>query len=305
MQRPRPLFVINPVAGGGRAKRVMDRAAGAIPGPAEIVVSTAPGDAEELALRGAREGFSPVVAVGGDGTAQEVANGLLHCPEPPPMSIVPAGGGNDLARTLRLPKDPMAAIRLAWSDVAGAIDVGACNGRHFLNVAGVGLDTKVAMAVNARPDGSRGRLTYVAEALAELRRYENPELTLRLDDEVIVTKSLLVAIGNGRYFAGGMKVCPGADPADGWFDVTIGGDLGRLETLALLPTIFVGQHGRHGKVAFHRVRRVCIEGPAEMAVQLDGEIAGALPAEIGVRPGALRIVGWRGGNRRFVEKARP
>lgn len=274
--------------------RVIDRARGAFRGPAEVVVSSSPADAEEQACRGAIEGFSPVVAVGGDGTAQQVANGLMRCPEPPPMGIVPAGSGNDLIRPLRLPKDPGTAIGLAWSDVAGAIDVGTCNGRYFLNVAGVGLDTRVAQAVNARADGSRGRLTYVAEALRELRRYENAELTLRLDDVTVVTNVLLIAIGNGTHFAGGMKVCPDADPADGWLDVTIGGDLGRLETLAMLPTIFVGQHGRHRKVAFHRVRRVMIEGPEGMAIQLDGEISGTLPAEIGVRPGALRIVGWRG-----------
>lgn len=297
MKRARPLFVVNPAAGNGRASMVIERARGWFPGPAEIVVSASPRDAEEQALRGALEGFSPVVAVGGDGAAHQVANGLMRCPEPPPMGIVPAGSGNDLIRTLRLPKDPEAAIRLAWSDVASAIDVGTCNGRYFLNVAGVGLDTKVAEAVNARSDGSRGRLTYIVEALRELRRYENPELTLYLDDETVVTKVLLVAIANGRYFASGMKICPDADPVDGWLDVCVGGDLRRMETLALLPTIFAGQHGRHRKVSFHRVRRVRIDGPAGMAVQLDGEISGSLPADIGVRPGALRIAGWRGTGR--------
>lgn len=294
MQRPRPLFVVNPAAGGGRALHAIDRAAPAFPGPAEIAVSAASGDAAELACRGARDGYAPVVAVGGDGTAQEVANGLLRCADPPPLGIVPAGSGNDLARTLRLPRDPVAAARLAWSDAASAIDVGTCGDRHFLNVAGVGLDANVAVAIDARPDGPRGRPTYVTQALAELRRYENPELTLHMDDETIVTKVLLVAIGNGRYFAGGMNVCPAAEPADGWLDVCVGGDLGRLETLALLPAIFAGQHGRHRKVAFYRARRIRIEGPAGVAVQLDGEIAGSPPVEIGIRPGALRIAGWRG-----------
>lgn len=294
MQRAQPLFIVNPAAGNGRAREVIDRSRGTFPGPAEVHISTSPKDAEERAYRAALEGFSPVVAVGGDGTVQQVANGVMRCPEPPPMGIVPAGNGNDLVRTLRLPRDPERAIPLAWSDVAGAIDVGTCNGRVFLNVAGVGLDTKVAQAVNARPDGSRGRLTYVTEALRELRRYENPELMLHLDDLTVVTKSLLVAIGNGRYFAGGMKVCPAAEPADGFLDVTVGGDLTRLETIALLPTIFVGQHGRHRKVAFHRVRRVRIDGPPGMAVQLDGEIVSSLPTEIGICPRALRIAGWSG-----------
>lgn len=274
--------------------RVIDDARRRVMGSAEIVVSTSPADAESQAARGAREGFAPVVAVGGDGTVYQVVNGLMRCENPPPLGIVPAGSGNDLVRTLRLPRDPARSIALAWSDAAGAIDVGTCNQRYFLNVAGVGLDTRVAEAVNARSDGGGGRLTYIAEALRELRRYQNPVLTLRLDEVSITTRVLLVAVGNGRYFAGGMKVCPSADVADGMLDVCIGGDLGRLETLALLPTIFAGQHGRHGKVTTHRVRRLTIEGPPGMSVQLDGEIAGSLPVEIGVRPRALRIAGWSG-----------
>jgi YegS/Rv2252/BmrU family lipid kinase len=289
----RPLFVVNPAAGNGRAARAIERAAVGFPGPAEVVYTSGPGDAAELAFRGAVDGSSTVVAVGGDGTVQEVVSGLMRCPEPPPMGIVAAGSGNDLVRTLRLPSDPVAAARLAWSEVAGTVDVGACNDRYFLNVAGVGLDTKVALAVNARSGRlSRGRLGYVLQALAELRTYENLELTIRMDDRVVTTRSLLMAVANGRYFAGGMMICPEANPADGWLDVCIGGDLGHGETLVLIPAIFVGQHGRSRKVAFHRARTVRIEGPEGLEVQLDGEILDRLPAEFRVLPGALRIAGW-------------
>ncbi len=289
----RPLFVVNPRAGNGKAARVMARAQGAFRGPAEVVHTTGPGDAEQLALQGARDGFAPVVSVGGDGTIQEVVNGLLQVPEPPPLAIVPAGSGNDTVRTLRLPTDPIAAVRLAWGEAGGSVDAGRCNDRHFLNVAGVGLDTQVALAVNAKTGRlARGKLGYIGQALLELRRYENPEFTIRLDDRELTTRSLLVAVANGRYFAGGMEICPEADPADGMLDVCIGGDLTHGEALLLLPAIFVGQHGRHRKVTFHRVRTLTIARPEGLEVQLDGEILETLPATFRVVPGALRVMGW-------------
>ncbi|HYH12430.1 MAG TPA: diacylglycerol kinase family protein [Thermomicrobiales bacterium] len=293
MSESRPLFVVNPSAGNGRATKVMAQAARAFRGPAEVVQTTGPGDAERLAQQGALEGFSPIVSVGGDGTVQEVVNGLMRSPGPPPLGIVPAGSGNDAARTLRLPKDPVEGVRLAWSDRQGAIDLGTCNGRYFLNVAGVGLDTKVAAAVNQRVSRlSRSRAGYIWQALLELRRYANPEFIIHFDDQVMTSRCLLIAVANLRYFAGGMKICPQADPADGWLDVCIGGDLSHLETLVLMPAIFVGQHGRHHKVTFHRVKTMRIECPAGLDVQLDGEIVDTLPAEFKVVPRALRVMGW-------------
>ena len=293
MSASRPLFVVNPSAGNGRAARMMTQARDAFLGPAEVVQTEGPGDAERLAYQGAIEGYSPIVSVGGDGTAQEVVNGLMRSQEPPPLGIVPAGSGNDTVRTLRLPRDPVAAIRLAWSDRQGAIDLGSCNGRYFLNVAGVGLDTKVASAVNQGSSRlSRSRAGYIVQALAELRRYENPEFTICLDDQVLTRRCLLIAVANLRYFAGGMKVCPQAAPADGWLDVCIGGDLSHREALMLMPAIFVGQHGRHHKVEFHRVKTMRIERPEGLDVQLDGEILDRVPAEFSVVPRALRIAGW-------------
>jgi len=295
MSSSRPLFVVNPAAGNGRAAEVLAGAKHAFRGPAEIVHTAGPGDATRLAREGALAGFSPVVSVGGDGTVQEVVNGLMEAPAPPLLGIVAAGGGNDAVRTLRLPRNPAEAVRLAWSERQGAIDLGTCNGRYFLNVAGVGLDTKVAMAVNGKSSRlARGKAGYIGQALVELRRYVNPEFTLVLDGETVVTRSLLVAVANLRYFGGGMKIAPDADPADGLLDVWIGGDLTHREALLLMPAIFLGRHGRHPKVTRHRVRTVRIERPAGLEVQLDGEILETLPAEFTVVPRALRIAGWPG-----------
>lgn len=295
MERTQPLFIVNPAAGNGRAARIATTIADAFRGPADIVATSGPGDAERIACESAEAGASPIMVVGGDGTVHEVLNGVMRAAARPPVGIVPVGGGNDLARGLRLPTDPIAAARAAWDDVATPIDVGRCNDRWFFNVGGVGLDTTVALAVNRRSGRlTHGKLGYIAQALVELSRYTNRDYTVRLDDRQITTRSLLIAVANGRYFAGGMKICPDADPADGYLDVCIGGNLSKLETLALMPAIYVGWHGRHRKVAFHRARTVRIDGPTGAEVQLDGEIGATLPAEFSLMPGALRVVGWRG-----------
>lgn len=182
---------------------------------------------------------------------------------------MPAGSGNDVAQILRLPRDQIETIHLAWSDRQGRIDLGTCNGRCFLNVAGVGLDTKTAAAVNRSASRlSRSRVGYIWPALAELHRYENPECVIHLDDQVLTKRCLLIAVANLRSFAGGMKICPDADPTDGWLDVCIG-DLSHRETLMLTPVIFIGQHGYHHTVTFDRVKTLRAECPVGIDVQLE------------------------------------
>ena len=292
MDQTRPLFIINPAAGHGHAKRILLNVSAAMPGPAEVVFSTVQGDAEDIAYRAALEGFSPIVGVGGDGTLHQIANGLMRSPNPPPVGIIPAGSGNDLIRTLGLPSDPEEATRLIWSDVSGAIDIGMCNDRYYLNVGGVGLDTRVVKAMEGGSGGVYGgKLSYLVHAVRELSRYTNPEFVIRLDGHALPTRSLLVAIANARYYAGGMQICPDADMADGLLDVCVAGDLSRREVLGLVPSIYFGRHGRHHKVSFHKARTVQIESSTDMDVQLDGEIVTALPAEFRIVPQALRVVG--------------
>jgi diacylglycerol kinase (ATP) len=293
MADARPLFIVNPAAGNGRAASALANAS--FTGPADIVHTSAPGDAERLTHQATLDGFSPVVAVGGDGTVQEVVNGLMRAPQPPPLGIVAAGGGNDAVRSLRLPKNHNEAIRLAWSSHSRPIDLGRCNDRYFLNVAGVGLDTQVAAAVNAS-DGrfAHGKAGYIVQALKELRHYVNAAYRITLDGEVVETEAILVAVANLRYFAGGMKIAPNADPTDGLLDVWIGRNISRLEALMLFPAIFAGQHGRHPRVTHHRVKSVTIESDTPLDVQLDGEIVETLPATFDVVPSALRIAGLRG-----------
>lgn len=291
----RPLFVLNRTAGGGRGHRAEALVRAALRehgGRGELVCTERPWHAAELAEQGARAGYGPVVGVGGDGTLAEIANGLLRVADAPPLAAVPVGTGNDYARCLGLPGDPAAAVRLVWRGVPARMDVGLCGERAFLNAGGVGFDARVGRRASAMPRAlRRGALPYVAAVLVELGRNDKYDLTLGLDGRrVRLESSLLVAVANGRYYGGGMKVCPDASREDGLLDVCVVGDLSRAGVLGLLPRVFWGGHVGHPEVAFHRAREVTIEGPAECGVQVDGEALGGVPATFRVLPGALRAM---------------
>jgi diacylglycerol kinase (ATP) len=290
-----PLFIVNPEAGNGTGARAINAIRRAFAGEADVECTEVPGDARRIAEKAGSEGSmaGPVVAVGGDGTVMEVVDGLMRCVDPPRLGIVPVGNGNDLARTLGIPRDPVSATRLVWSGVSDAIDVGRCNDQYFLNVGGAGLDTKVVLAMHrANSRLMQGRAGYLLQGVGQLLRFTNPEFEIILDDEVITARSLLVAVANGRYYAGGMRICPGADVTDGLFDVCVAGDLSRQEALMLIPLIYAGRHLGHPKVRVYQSSRVQINRPDGAAVQLDGEVVDSLPADFSICPRALRVAGW-------------
>ena len=293
------LFILNPVAGHGRSRRVFERLQAMLAGHRQlqpVVWQTAgPAHARELAARAAQEGYQRVVAVGGDGTVHEVINGLMDAG--PQLAggvrvgVVPAGSGNDFARNLGLPSDPGEAARLLARGEAHPIDVGRVNDRHFANLAGVGFDAEVAAWANRVPKFIPGTFTYLAGVLALLARYRNAEVSLELDGRPLQGRAFLVAVGNGPRYAGGMAICPGAVMNDGRLRVVLCGDLQRGEILRLLPTIYQGRHVGHPKVQTFDVRRLSLHARRPLAVHADGELVGYTPARFEVVPGAILTIG--------------
>lgn len=289
------VLIVNPVAGGGRAARAARVVAPIVRRhwpDAAILATAGPGHATRLASEAARAGAERVIVVGGDGTLQEVAAGLVRrgVDGPAPvMGAISMGRGNDLARTLGLPRRAAAAAEVACSGAPLGYDVGLAGDRIFLSAGGAGFDAGVAAAVNAatRP-WQRSKVAYLATTLAQLRSYRNRDLVIEIDGERIERRCLLVAVANGRYYGGGMRICPDADMHDGMLDVCIIGDLARAETLRELPTIFSGRHVRHPAVEMRRGRHIRLEG-AGTRLHLDGENAGMLPVEMRVLPDALSI----------------
>jgi len=302
-----PLFIVNPIAGSGRAHGYTPRIEAwmterGIDG--RLLETRERGHAERLAAAATDLGHDRVIAVGGDGTIQEVLNGLLTAgaaPDggPPSLGIIPAGRGNDLARSVFLPLDPMACLPIAVGATGRRFDVGKATSedgavRYFGAAGGVGFDAEVAytMAVRRR-FWMRGEAGYFLGTLNELRRFHNSELriTLRSDgeDRVVDQRFLFVAFANGPYYGGGMLICPDAETDDGRLDVCLVGDLSRFEALRELPGIYKAKHVNNKKVEIVRARSLHIEGDASARVHLDGEPFGTASVEISLLPGAVSV----------------
>ena len=301
------MLIVNPVAGSGRAHGIVARIEAwlrerRIDG--RLLETRARGDAERLAAEAAGNGHDRVVAVGGDGTVQEVLNGLLASSSDDgrdqiSIGVVAAGRGNDVARSVGLPVDPIACLPIALGSSTQPFDVGLATShdgrrRHFGAAGGVGFDAAVAytMAVRRR-FWMRGEAGYFLATLDELRRHRNSRLQVTLigdgADRVISQRFLFVAFANGPFYGGGMQICPAAQTDDGLFDVCLVGDLSRLAALRELPGIYQAKHLRNPKVEIVHARTVRIEGDPGTRVHLDGEPFGNVPLEVTMLAGAVRM----------------
>lgn len=288
-----PIVVLNPASRHGRRVRsTIERALRERRG--ELILTTGPSVAERIASQAASEGRS-VIAVGGDGTVAEVANGILVSGKRVPLGIVPAGNGNDYAyRTLHLPTNVDAAIELAFSASAQAMDVGLANGRYFVNDLGVGIDANIAAAaekLKAVPF-LRGQRLYFAASLEELLfHYANcPDLLVTCDGQVDARRTYaLAAISIGPTYGGGFRINPNADPRDGYFDVCLIWKPGLPRALRLLPQVQRGQHLDQPEVRHLRARHVLLEALRPIAAHSDGEVTTGERFEARILPGALLV----------------
>jgi YegS/Rv2252/BmrU family lipid kinase len=286
--------LISPAAGRGRARAFSDavldalRADGVKP---TVLSATTGAEAERQAVEAVAAGTGAVVAVGGDGTAHAALQAVAGTTTP--LAVIPAGTGNDLALALGIPRDPVAAARAAAEDlVAGdvrTIDAGRTGDRWWATVLCCGFDSAVTDRAN-RLSWPRGRRRYDVAILAELAQLRPREIVLVLDGESTTVPVTLIAVGNTSWYGGGMKVCPGADPSDGLFDVTVVGPLTRLELVRQRPKLTAGTHIENAAVTVHRAARVELTSPG-VTTYADGEPVAPLPAVAECVPGALRIVG--------------
>jgi diacylglycerol kinase (ATP) len=297
----RAVVVVNPTAGGGRTARVWPRLRERLAAtlPAEHVETRGPGDGERLAREAATAGAPLVVAVGGDGTLNEVVNGVRTAGGDATVGVVLTGRGCDASRNFGVPRDPLAAVRALGEGHDACFDLGCAewaDGRQrwFAISAGAGFDAAVARRAQGLP--MRGTWSYLTAVLLTVRRHRPADVVLELDGASVTPLPITAVVAaNGRWFGGGMKIAPDADPADGLLDVVVLGTFGRLELLRWLPTIYPGRHVRHPRVHVRRARRLRVSGPASLPTHVDGEPVGATPVVLSVEPGALRLRVPRGG----------
>lgn len=264
-------------------------------GDLDLKVTGAPGDARRLARESAEAGFDAVLAVGGDGTANEAAWGLLGSNTA--LGLVPTGSGNGLARALRIPLRPRAAIVALQDAVVRRMDVGMANGRPFLNVAGAGFDALVGQAFHehGRSGGRRGLFNYFRLALPRALTYRAATWTLEAGAEGYDGPAFIVAFVNGREYGGAAVIAPGSRLDDGLLEVVVLEDAPALELLANVHRLYTG-----GIESFRRYRRIAapeaiLTGPAPFTHHRDGEPeAAAERLEVRVDPRALAVLVPRG-----------
>jgi YegS/Rv2252/BmrU family lipid kinase len=293
------LLVHNPTAGGGRARRLVPQVAARLAADGIEVAQHQTRSLEDarLAACQAAGAVDAVVAVGGDGTVGACAAGLADAGPPgspgtgAALGVVPAGGGNDAARSLGLPAgDPLAAAGLLPTLRRRPADLATVAGRAYLNVAGAGFDSEVNRIANQYLGWAGNRPRYVGAVLAELVVGRTARFRLSLDGRAAELRGWLVAVANGPSYGGGMLVAPQASLADGLLEVVVIGDVGKLEFLRTFPKVFPGRHVEHPAVAVHRAARVELDADRPLAVYADGEPAGTLPATFEVRPAAITVL---------------
>ncbi len=304
----KPFLVVNPASASGRTGRHFDaiaRAIRAAVGDFECAFTRAPGDGHRLAREALDRGGRLVVAVGGDGTASEVIDGLTaegHPRQPEALfGYVPRGTGGDLRRTLGLPEDVDSAARALASGNESVIDLGriefagpggARQVRHFANVAGLGVSGEVSRRVNRGVKLPSGRLSFMLASARALVSWTDQPVRWRVDDGPWLEERLTaLSVCNGRYFGGGMQVAPDARMEDGLFDVVAWKGLGLSDFVTRKRMLYDGTHVTLPNTRVLRARSVEAEpiGDAEVLLDVDGESPGTLPARFTILPGALRI----------------
>ena len=307
MDAGRPLVIVNPRSGGGLSEPRWARIRSALAeglGELDSAFTTAPRDATDIARREATAGRRLILALGGDGTISEVADGVLAAGtgSTTEIGLIPRGTGGDFRRTLELPEEVAAAAEHIRRAPARAVDAGrvryrAPEGgeavRHFINVASFGFSSAVARRANASSKRFGGKIAFLGATLRELFAHDNHDIWLTTDgQERRRSRVMMAAVGNGRFFGGGMKICPEALLDDGSLDVVVVGDFSRMEVLTKVGRIYDGTHLSLDAVTNATVRKLVatpVEADALVPVELDGETPGRLPATFEVLPGALRV----------------
>lgn len=285
--------IINPIAGrrgshAGEAERrlaLVRREAARWHVEPRIEMTTGPGHATALAADCVRDGCDVVVAMGGDGTVNEVAHALIDTPAA--LAILPCGSGDGLAFGLGLPRDPVAAFAIAVQGRTMAMDVGYLNDRPFLNVAGIGFDAAVGEVFSRRK--TRGVWGYIVSAVGLVWRYEAPHYDINLDGVRRSGRKFLIGFANSPQYGNGATLAPSADVQDGYLDVLIADAGSPWSQIWRARRLYWRQSAPARGIERFRVTTATVDAPHIIA-HLDGEVWNAPPpAHVRIKPRALNV----------------
>jgi diacylglycerol kinase (ATP) len=295
----RAIFLVNPASSNGATgKRWPELAhrAERLGLSGETLFSERPGHLIQLARRAVDEGARLVVAVGGDGTLNEVVNGIAGSDVE--LATIPLGTGMDFGRTYGIPTRFEDAVRVAVDGAIRPIDAGRVRyrtwegtdaERWFANVGSVGMSGAVAQRANGMSKALGGRVTFFYALTRVFFEWENTEVRVQLDDGERRGRMHDVIVANGVWHGGGMKLAPDAAPDDGAFDVVLIGDVSKVDFMTTAPKLYKGRHVGHPKIEIVRSRVVGVDAEEHLPIELEGEQVGTTPAVFELVPHALRI----------------
>lgn len=291
--KKRILFIINPIAGGGRDlarfEQIIDRVLKKYDQEIEheVQVTTARGDAVEKAKNALNRQYNLVVAVGGDGTVNEVACALVGSEAA--LGIIPIGSGDGIARGLGIPLTLRRAIRTLCQGRIKKIDVGLVQGRYFFAVAGLGFDAVVGKMFDESP--VRGALPYFYFGIREFFNYEPVEYQLKFENQVIRKKALILTVANLNQFGNHAIIAPSAKPDDGLLDICLIKDINAFRAAVSLPKLFTGNLVNSKYYEYFQTREVEITRPFPAPIHVDGEVFDG-PASVTIKllPKALSVI---------------
>jgi diacylglycerol kinase (ATP) len=286
--------LLNPTAGRGAAREKLERIRDQLSGldVAKVFQTSGPGDEKRQAFAAIDEGFETIIAIGGDGTCAGVADAILERRSQCRLCVIPAGTGNDFAKTLGLTQfDPLRICRLATQGSATRIDVGMVDGRYFLNSCGFGFDASVLEATK-RVRLLKGDAVYIYSALLQLFTYRGIQVSADSILEGTAHPMLMVTVSNGRFLGGAFHIAPSASVLDGQLDGCFVGDANVLERMRVFAGAFRGTHGGLPSVRTQLIRDMTLGFVEPPMMEVDGELRQARSANIRIEcvPRALNVI---------------
>jgi len=300
------LVIVNPNAGNGKGKKDWDKISDLLKNealPFDVNFTERKGHAIHFTIEGIAAGYRKIITVGGDGTLNEVVNGVFlnkNCPTTDiSLALIPVGTGNDWGRMFGIPLDYKNAISIIAENKLMLHDVGLVSfyygtekkERYFINIAGLGFESVVVKRTNYQKDrGHSGKLIYFYNLLMSLISYKNTRAEIIIDGEKISADVFSLNVGNGRYCGGGMRQTPRALPDDGLLDVTIINGMGKFEIMRNLKILYDGTILQHPKIDGYKCKNIKVSSDSVMYAEADGESLGQTPAEFSIIPDGINIV---------------
>lgn len=267
------LIIANPKAGRGKAQTIIPKVEQYLEEnnlDFQLLLTKYQGDAADLAEKGIKDKVDLIGIIGGDGTVNEVVNGVRETDIP--LAIIPAGSGNDFSRSVGIPNNFIDAWQTLLKGKIKKVDLGLVNNRYFVNIFGMGIDTETIKEMNKMSGILKGELMYFWGIIKALIKFNPHKIKLIFKGQEIKENILTIAVANGKYYGGRVKIAPHAEIDDGFFDICVIKSMNKWRALSNLIKVYKGTHLKLPEVAIYNTDEILIESSKPILAQADGEL---------------------------------